>query len=101
MPWIEDTHICEGCGSEVTVYTDGRSAYAVCDSYLGYGAIAAGDTEEDSIWRDGQSLVVACPAYDADDSGRRCGTEVVWNGEGISARMDVSEWAYPILEEAP
>lgn len=98
--WIEDTLICDGgCGSEIDVYTDGRLAYAVADGQLGYGAVAAGDTEEDSIRRDGQSLVIACPTYDRD--GHRCGYEIVWNGEGTSAHMDVSEWAYPILEEAP
>lgn len=98
--WIEDTLTCEGCDSEVTIYTDGREAYAVT-GYLGRGAIAEGDTEEDSVWREGHLVVVSCPAYDRDDSGRRCGTEVRWNGEGITARMDVSEWAHPILEEAP
>ena len=104
--WIEDTVICDGCGTEVTLYTDGRSAYALTGA-AGYGAMGIeADTQGDDIWRDGQSTIVACPAYERDDSGNRCRTEVVFTGEGITPQLQgefwhPEEWAHPILEEAP
>lgn len=96
--WIEDTAICDECGSEVTCYTDGREAYAVTGS-TGH-RMQAGGHETNMIWRDGHLLRVWCPARDR-VYGERCGGEVVFTGEGTSARMDVSEWAEPILTEAP
>lgn len=95
--WIEDTCSCEECGTEVTLYTDGREAYAV----TGHGSA---DTQGDDIYRDGHMTVVLCPAYERGDTGLRCHAEIRFTGEGIHipGRTDsVAAFAHPILEEAP
>lgn len=102
--WIEDTTTCDSCGTEVTLYTDGRLGYAIT-GWIGNGAEGPeADTQGDDIWRNGHLIEVACPAYERGDTGHRCHNTIAFTGEGVNipGRTDsVAEFALPILEEAP
>lgn len=94
--WIEDTIVCGECGTEVTLYTDGREAWAV-----------GGGQDTNLIWHDGQSIAVWCTgtpdrAYPED----RCNEILTFTGEGIGVGLDytervLSQCVEPILDTVP
>lgn len=98
--WTRETSLCRGCGAEITLFTDGRIASAstswVDDSRSHERDLFAETTE---VWRDGLSLVTACPTVRMPEN-IRCDSEVVFIGEGKSIPLSPAD-AEPILESRP
>jgi hypothetical protein len=93
--WIECHEVCDACGSEVTLVTNGREAYGYDSS--GPNKAVCGDT--DVVWREGQLLVLQCPTWTLAEG--LCGNLVSFTGEGNSVEHADPYYAKPILEEAP
>jgi hypothetical protein len=94
--WTIEIEICDGnCGSEVTLRTDGRVAYAHASGHR--PGWTQGETTE--VWREGIVLALTCPATEV-VHGDRCGERIVFTGEGEEA-PEMYMGAEPILDKEP
>lgn len=97
MTLIEDYATCGGCGAELVIYTDGRTATVKTVDTDGF-YYRPGATDE--VWRDGVLLACACPALDSEYYS--CGWVVRFIGKG---RVHTENTYYtnmePIKEDMP
>lgn len=95
--WTEEHALCDDCGAEVRLVTDGREALAYT-TWTANPRDVQGQAED--VWRDGLSLVVSCPTERLGEA--RCLNEVRFNGEGRTLDSQAAPLAVqPILMETP
>lgn len=92
----DSTTVCDQCGHEFDVTTDGSHAYARA---TGHGV----GVDTDQFWRDGTKVLAHCPTRGDDPCGGVLVVDLAttdWTTHPKACRI-VAAYAAPILSEEP